>query len=129
MSTGREFFEDVKAAAEGTPYTVTETEDGFDVALDIVDAQWFGLFNKAGLKRLYIRHVHLQGDARNVVTDGRGAGGNAQVRVNPRAERSAASASGSTTQTRCRVGHPDGSTTQVRGGRQTVSVRRRPRLA
>jgi hypothetical protein len=63
------FLEDVRQAAEGTPYTVTETEDGFDVALDIVDAQWFGLFNKAGLKRLYIHHVKLKGEKLYSITD------------------------------------------------------------
>jgi hypothetical protein len=62
MSGDREFFERVQEAAEGTPYVVTETADGFDVALHIVDAQWFGLFNKAGLQRLYIHHVKLAGD-------------------------------------------------------------------
>jgi hypothetical protein len=51
VSARREFFEGVRRAAEGTPYVVTETENGFDVTLDIVAAQWFGLFNKAGLKR------------------------------------------------------------------------------
>jgi hypothetical protein len=69
MSTRQQFFEGVRAAAEGTPYTVTETEDGFDVALDIVDAQWFGLFNKAGLKWLYIHHVNLKGDGVYSITD------------------------------------------------------------
>lgn len=34
----------VEEAATGTPYVVTPTEHGFDVSLDIVDAQWFGLF-------------------------------------------------------------------------------------
>jgi hypothetical protein len=69
MSTNQEFFERVRAAAEGTPYTVTKTEDGFDVALDIVDAQWFGLFNKAGLKRLFIHHVESKDDGVFSITD------------------------------------------------------------
>jgi hypothetical protein len=66
MST---FSERVHDAAEGTPYTVTDTDDGFDVALDIVDAQWYGLFNKAGLKRTYVHHVKLKGDDAFSITD------------------------------------------------------------
>lgn len=43
------FREAVAAAAEGTPYTVVDTKRGFDVNLDIANAQWWGLFNRAGL--------------------------------------------------------------------------------
>jgi hypothetical protein len=69
MTTGQQFFEGVRAAAEGTPYTVTKTDDGFDVALDIVDAQWYGVFNKAGLKRLFIHHVDFKGEGVFSITD------------------------------------------------------------
>ena len=69
MSTRQEFFERVRAAAEGTPYAVTETTEGFDVTLDIVDAQWFGLFNKAGLRKVYTHHVKLSDDGAFSVTD------------------------------------------------------------
>jgi hypothetical protein len=69
MSAEQQFFEDVRAAAEGTPYRVTKTDDGFDVALDIVDAQWYGLFNKAGLKRLFIHHVEFKDDGVFSITD------------------------------------------------------------
>ena len=53
------FSEEVRRAAEGTPYVVTDTESGFDVTLNIVDAEWYGLFNKAGLKKVYSHHVKL----------------------------------------------------------------------
>lgn len=69
MSTSGAFFERVRQAAEGTPYDVTETEEGFDVKLDIVDAQWSGLFNKAGLKKVYTHHVKLADDGVFSVTD------------------------------------------------------------
>jgi hypothetical protein len=69
MSRGREFFEAVRDAAEGTPYLVTATERGFDVALDIVDAEWFGVFNKAGLTRLFIHHVRIEDDDAFSITD------------------------------------------------------------
>ncbi|WKG00786.1 hypothetical protein [Mycolicibacterium sp. HK-90] len=44
------FRDAVAAAAEGTPYTVVNTKRGFDVQLDIVNTQWWGLFNRAGLQ-------------------------------------------------------------------------------
>ena len=69
MSTRQEFFERVRAAAEGTPYAAIETTEGFDVTLDIVDAQWFGLFNKAGLRKVYTHHVKLSDDGAFSVTD------------------------------------------------------------
>ena len=46
MST---FRDAVAAAAEGTPYTVVDTKHGFDVKLDIVNAQWWELYSRAGL--------------------------------------------------------------------------------
>lgn len=39
----------VTAAAEGTPYRVVDARRGFSVELDVVNAQWWGLFNRAGL--------------------------------------------------------------------------------
>ncbi len=57
MSDAAEFAHRVRAAAAGTPYVVTNTDRGFDVTLDVVDAQWFGLFNKAGIKRVIVHHV------------------------------------------------------------------------
>ena len=69
MSNRAEVVERVRAAAEGTPYAVTQTPGGFDVALDIVDAQWFGLFNKAGLRKAYIHHVKVKDDGAFTITD------------------------------------------------------------
>ena len=66
---GYELFRRVQGAAEGTPYVVTETEKGFDVTLNIVDAQWYGLFNKAGLTRVYIHHVAFPDDGAYAITD------------------------------------------------------------
>lgn len=40
----------VVAATQGTPYTVAETKKGFVVKLDLANAQWWGLFNRAGLR-------------------------------------------------------------------------------
>lgn len=63
------FREAVAAAAAGTPYVVEETERGFDVRLDIANASWFGLFDKAGLSRVHVHHVAVRDDGRYTVTD------------------------------------------------------------
>jgi hypothetical protein len=66
---GYELFRGVQQAAEGTPYVVQETEQGFDVTLDVVDAQWYGLFNKAGLQKVYIHHVKFPKHGVYSITD------------------------------------------------------------
>jgi hypothetical protein len=68
-AAAHEFFRAVQAATEGTPYVVTETDEGFDVTLDIVDAQWFGLFNKASLQKVYVHHVAVPEPGTYTVTD------------------------------------------------------------
>ena len=68
-AAAEEFRRAVEAATTGTPYVVTPTERGFDVSLDIVDAQWFGLFTKAGLSKQYTHHVAVPGDGTYTVTD------------------------------------------------------------
>ncbi|MFC6285503.1 hypothetical protein ACFP3Q_06180 [Nocardioides sp. GCM10027113] len=67
--TAEELRRRVEVAAEGTPYVVTPTRRGFDVTLDIVDAQWFGLLNKAGLSKVYTHHVAVREDGTYTVTD------------------------------------------------------------
>jgi hypothetical protein len=64
----RDFARRVREAAEGSPYVVTETERGFDVALDF-SAQWYGLFNKAGMRRAFTHHVSLPEPGVYVVSD------------------------------------------------------------
>ena len=65
----QEFAGRVREVTEGTPYAVHETDGGFDVTLDIVNATWFGLFNKASLARMYVHHVALPEDGIYTVTD------------------------------------------------------------
>ncbi|BBY09074.1 hypothetical protein [Mycobacterium noviomagense] len=48
-----EFRDAVAAAAQGTPYIVDDTKKGFDVKLDIANAQWWGLYNRAGLRKSF----------------------------------------------------------------------------
>jgi len=68
-AAAREFSRRVQAVTEGTPYVVHETDQGFDVTLDIVDAQWFGIFDKAGLQKVYIHHVAMPEAGVYTVTD------------------------------------------------------------
>lgn len=68
-AAAHEFYRRVQAATEGTPYVVSETEKGFDVTLDIVDAQWFGVFDKAGLQKVYIHHVAVRDGGIYTITD------------------------------------------------------------
>ncbi len=59
MSTAAELVERVRAATEGTPYTVTETPEGFEVGIDIVDARWYTLLYRNGVKRVFTYEVRL----------------------------------------------------------------------
>jgi hypothetical protein len=48
-----EFSDAVAAAAADTPYTVVTTKRGFVVRLDVANAQWWGLYNRAGLRKTF----------------------------------------------------------------------------
>ncbi len=71
VDTQRMFMARVAEAARETPYGVSATPRGFDVALKIADAQWYGLFNKAGLRKTYIHHVAVEGDTYTISDDSR----------------------------------------------------------
>lgn len=47
------FRDAVAAAAQNTPYTVVDTKKGFEVRLDIENAQWWELYNRAGLRKTF----------------------------------------------------------------------------
>jgi hypothetical protein len=55
------FHDAVVRHTEGTPYTVTARDDGFDVGLDIVNARWFGIYSAQGLKRVFVHRVKVDG--------------------------------------------------------------------
>ena len=59
----------VEEATAGTPYVVRPTDAGFDVTLDVVDAQWYGILNKAGLQKVYTHHVAVPEAGVYTVTD------------------------------------------------------------
>ena len=69
MTEREDFLRKIQTAVEETPYVVTETDRGFDLTLDIVDAKWFGLYFKEGLQRVYTSHVEVPGDGTYSVTD------------------------------------------------------------
>ena len=53
------FHDAVIRHTEGTPYTVTARNDGFDVGLDIVNAGLFGIYSAQGLKRVFLHRVKV----------------------------------------------------------------------
>jgi hypothetical protein len=68
-AAAHEFRRGVEEVAAGTPYVVRDTDAGFDVTLDIVDAQWFGILNRAGLQKVYTHHVAVPEPGVYSVTD------------------------------------------------------------
>ena len=72
MSETTDRFRDrVSRNAEGTPYVVTPTSEGFDVGIDIVDARWFELYENVGLSRTVVHHVAVDGTTYTVTDDSR----------------------------------------------------------
>lgn len=69
MSTTADLEGRVRAAVGGTPYAVTAADGGFDVTLDLADAQWWGILNRAGLKRSIRHEVRLRDEQTFTVTD------------------------------------------------------------
>lgn len=57
MTTVEEFFERVRADAAGTAFLVERTEHGFDVRTNVVDAAYYTLLYKEGVKRVFTHHV------------------------------------------------------------------------
>jgi hypothetical protein len=60
----------VAARAADTPYEMVETEDGFDLRIELANARWYGLLGTAGRKRVVQHRVTLD-EARKkfVMTD------------------------------------------------------------
>ncbi|SDO65265.1 hypothetical protein SAMN04489867_0242 [Pedococcus dokdonensis] len=59
MGTSTELISAVRAAAAGTPYAVRETPQGFDLTIDVADAQWLAVFKAHGLKKVFTHKVAL----------------------------------------------------------------------
>lgn len=63
MKDADKLLAEVRRRLQDTPYAVTPTDEGFDVGLDIVDARWYALAYKEGLKRTFVHHVALDPEA------------------------------------------------------------------
>lgn len=50
----------IQEAAHGTPYTITATEHGFTLSLNIVDEKWYTLLYKNGIKKIFMIDVKLK---------------------------------------------------------------------
>ena len=57
-------YDAVARLAADSPYKVEPTERGFDVEVDVADAQWYGLIDKQGLKQSLTHHVSVDPDAK-----------------------------------------------------------------
>ena len=70
MSNTDQLIAAVREAAQGTPYVVEEKPGGFDLKINVVDAQWWTLLRKSGLKKVFTHRVRLDGAARTLtITD------------------------------------------------------------
>ena len=69
MAQTEEFLRQIRKSVKGTPYVVDETDGGFDLTLNIVDAKWYGLYHKEGLRRVHTYRVEVLGDGTYSVTD------------------------------------------------------------
>lgn len=70
MSNTDQLIAAVREAAEGTPYVVEEKPGGFDLKINVVDAQWWTLLRKSGLKKVFTYEVRTKDAAKKmVITD------------------------------------------------------------
>ena len=60
MGTSAELITAIRTAAAGTPYGVRETPDGFDLTIDVADAQWLAIFKAHGVKKVFTYKVRLK---------------------------------------------------------------------
>ena len=70
MSTRQELLDQLRSATEGGPYVIEETSQGFDMVIDIVDAQWFTPMRLNGLQRVFTYEVTLhEAEQKYSITD------------------------------------------------------------
>lgn len=69
MSTS-DLVDVVREAAAGTPYVVEEQPYGFALRVNVVDAQWYTLLRRNGVRRVFSHEVRLDEGSRTIsVTD------------------------------------------------------------
>ncbi|WP_026820714.1 hypothetical protein [Arthrobacter castelli] len=59
MSEHDDILAAARKATEGTPYVVEPSEDGFTLTLDLVDAQWWTLYQRNGLRKVFTHTVTI----------------------------------------------------------------------
>ena len=64
MSASWELAERVRERAEGTPYLVEETAEGFLVRLDVANARWYAPMVRQAMRLLVTHHVAVDANAR-----------------------------------------------------------------
>ena len=70
MSATQELIASVREATEGTPYVVEERPNGFNLTVNVVDAQWYTLIRRNGLKRVFTYEVRTYDRSRTLsITD------------------------------------------------------------
>ena len=70
MTSSAELVAQVRIAAEGSPYAVTDQPYGFDLTVDVVDATWYTLLRLNHIDRVFTYEVHLdEAKARMTITD------------------------------------------------------------
>jgi hypothetical protein len=67
MGTSADLITNLRNAAKGTPYAVRETPNGFDLTIDVADAQWLAVFKAHGLEKVFTHRVRLD-EARQSMT-------------------------------------------------------------
>lgn len=65
-----ELFARVQAAAEGTPYVVSPTPNGFDVTVDVATPQWRTLLYQERVQKVFTYHVSVDEQNKKIaITD------------------------------------------------------------
>ena len=59
MTTTNELTQKLITNAAGTPYTITATDTGFQMSINIVDAKWYTLLYKNGIKKTFTIDARL----------------------------------------------------------------------
>lgn len=67
MSTSAELIAALRERTADTPYTVVETDKGFDLTVDVADARWLTLLKAHGTKQVFTHEVALD-EARQRLT-------------------------------------------------------------
>jgi hypothetical protein len=63
------FMDGVRQAAEGTPYVVEETPDGFDVSVDVTEPGWGAMLRQERTRVIFTHHVRMESPETYTITD------------------------------------------------------------